>query len=431
MQDDFGAELRRARQRKGFDVNTVARRLRIRPDIIQAIEESDFDRMPPRGYARNMINSYAHLLGLNASEITRSYLDAQYAHQVNAARKNARGTGFEMPVGRRSASAAERQQRVGQYEVSGYEQGDLSQLRNVRSRERLRGQERGGRRMYDDFDSGRIMNRSEAERTYRNAGHRSRNTALGEEPYFNAVASPAPTRTFGGRFSFLQNMNLPLIAVIAVAAILLIVVLVLAFGPKGSSEDTESMPVASASEASSTSSSTVGVAAPTSFTFSYTVNSGTSTWIEVYIDGRKEIAENVEGPSTKAFTTSGVLEFICADPSGVKATQDGKDIPLTPNAEGIVDIKIDFNDVLRAWQEEHGVAPSSSASSSSSSSGLRGIDNEARAASSAAQNEDDDDEGYDDEDDYYEDEWTDDDYYEDEYNDEPDYYEEDVQYYEE
>ncbi len=43
--DDFGSQLRRARTRKGLDVNTVARRLRIRPDIIQAIEESDFDRM--------------------------------------------------------------------------------------------------------------------------------------------------------------------------------------------------------------------------------------------------------------------------------------------------------------------------------------------------------------------------------------------------
>ena len=105
MPDDFGSQLRRARTRKGLDVNTVARRLRIRPDIIQAIEESDFDRMPPRGYARNMINSYAQLLGLNASEITRQYLDEQYAYQVNAARRNTRGTGFDMPKSGRSAAA--------------------------------------------------------------------------------------------------------------------------------------------------------------------------------------------------------------------------------------------------------------------------------------------------------------------------------------
>ena len=408
MPDDFGSQLRRARTRKGLDVNTVARRLRIRPDIIQAIEESDFDRMPPRGYARNMINSYAQLLGLNASEITRQYLDEQYAYQVNAARKNTRGTGFNMPNSSRQAAARAdaarmRQAHSSHYEVSGYERGDLSQPRNARPRDRYRDSERPGRRMYDDYDSGRIMARSEAERTYRNGGHRSQRRALGEEPIFNAVASPAPSRMFGGRFA---NVNLPLLAIVAVAVVLVIVLLVLIFGPKGSSDDVSNMPVSAASETESGGESSAASAnAPTSFTFSYNVNSGTTTWIEVYIDGEKQIAENVEGPANKTFTTSGVLEFICADPNGVKATQDGKDLTLTPNDQGVVDIKIDFNDVLAQWQAEHGLASSSSSASSASSSSsqsLRGIDTEARDAANEAkkdaENEDENsDEGSEDE----------------------------------
>ena len=434
MPDDFGSQLRRARTRKGLDVNTVARRLRIRPDIIQAIEESDFDRMPPRGYARNMINSYAQLLGLNASEITRQYLDEQYAYQVNTARKNSRGTGFDMPKAGRSAAARAdaarmRQSQSSHYEVSGYERGDLTQPRNARTRDRYRESERLGRRMYDDSDSGRIMSRNEAERTYRNAGHRSSRRLLGEEPILNAVASPAPSHVFGGRFS---NLNWPLIGIVAAALILIVVLLVLVFGPKGSSGETENMPVSGTTETESSSeSSSIAATAPTSFTFSYNVNSGTKTWIEVYIDGEKQLAENVEGPSTKTFTTSGILEFICSDPTGVKAVQDGKDIPLTPNDQGVVDIKIDFNDVLAAWQAEHGLGSSSSSasgSSSSSSDSLRGIDNEARQAANAATNDEnsdeeeesdedsdeDSDEEYSDEDEEYSDE----DYSEDEYVDE-------------
>lgn len=401
MPDDFGSQLRRARMRKGLDVNTVARRLRIRPDIIQAIEESDFDRMPPRGYARNMINSYAQLLGLNSSEITRQYLDEQYAYQVNAARKNTRGTGFNMPSSSRVAAAREdairqRQAHSSHYEVSGYERGDLTQPRNARPRDRYRDSERPGRRMYDDYDSGRIMGRAEAERTYRNAGHRSRGRALGEEPIFNAVASPAPTRGFGRRLS---NVNWPLFGIIAAAVLLLIILLVLVFGPRGGSEEVANLPVNAASETESASESTTSATAPTSFTFSYNVNSGTTTWIEVYIDGEKQLAENVEGPATKTFTTSGVLEFICADPTGVKAVQDGKDIPLTPNESGVVDIKIDFNDVLAQWQAEHGLSSSEATSSSSSASDLRGIDNEARQAAneSAAEDEEQSDEEYDEE----------------------------------
>ena len=403
MPDDFGSQLRRARMRKGLDVNTVARRLRIRPDIIQAIEESDFDRMPPRGYARNMINSYAQLLGLNASEVTRQYLDEQYAFQVNAARKNSRGTGFDMPNSSRTAAARAEAARMRQaqsrhYEVSGYERGDLSQPRNARPRDRYSDRERPGRRMYDDYDSGRIMARSEAERTYRNGGHRSKRRVLGEEPVFNAVASPAPQPgIFGGRFA---NVNWPLFGIVAAAAILVIVLLVLLFGPKGgSSQDVSNLSVSSDTESTAASDAAgTTAAAPTAFTFSYTVNSGSKTWIEVYIDGQKQVAENVEGPVTKTFTTSGVLEFICADPSGVKATQDGKDIPLTVNETGVVDIKIAFNDVLAQWQAEHGLAASSSsaagsssssaaASSSSGSQSLRGIDNEARQAANAAEQE--------------------------------------------
>ena len=65
----FGTILREARERKGYDLATAARRLRIRPDILRAIEEDDFSRMPPRGYARNMVNAYARLVGLNLSLI--------------------------------------------------------------------------------------------------------------------------------------------------------------------------------------------------------------------------------------------------------------------------------------------------------------------------------------------------------------------------
>ena len=47
-----GSVLRETRERKNYDLNTVARRLRIRPDILRAIEASDFAAMPPQAQAR-------------------------------------------------------------------------------------------------------------------------------------------------------------------------------------------------------------------------------------------------------------------------------------------------------------------------------------------------------------------------------------------
>ena len=54
-QVSFGTVLREARERKGYDVQSAARRLRIRPDILRALENNDFSRLPARGYTRNMV----------------------------------------------------------------------------------------------------------------------------------------------------------------------------------------------------------------------------------------------------------------------------------------------------------------------------------------------------------------------------------------
>ena len=70
-QVSFGTVLREARERKGYDVQSAARRLRIRPDILRALENNDFSRLPARGYTRNMVNAYAKLVGLNPADASR------------------------------------------------------------------------------------------------------------------------------------------------------------------------------------------------------------------------------------------------------------------------------------------------------------------------------------------------------------------------
>ena len=87
-QISFGSVLKEARLAQGRDLASVSRELRIRQDIIVSIENSDFKRMPSRGYARNMIIAYSRLLGLNAQDVSRMYLDQEYAYQVEQAHQN-------------------------------------------------------------------------------------------------------------------------------------------------------------------------------------------------------------------------------------------------------------------------------------------------------------------------------------------------------
>ena len=70
----FGERLMEARRIKGETIEEVSNQLRIRPSIILAMETSNFSHMPHKGYARNMISSYARYLGLDSTRITEQFL---------------------------------------------------------------------------------------------------------------------------------------------------------------------------------------------------------------------------------------------------------------------------------------------------------------------------------------------------------------------
>jgi len=63
-----------ARRIKGETIEEVSNQLRIRPSIILAMETNNFSHMPHKGYARNMISSYARYLGLDSTRITEQFL---------------------------------------------------------------------------------------------------------------------------------------------------------------------------------------------------------------------------------------------------------------------------------------------------------------------------------------------------------------------
>lgn len=353
-QVSFGTILRDARSRKGYDIEAVARHLRIRPDILHAIEASDFDRMPSRGYSRNMINAYARYLGLDPTEITHKYLDEQYAHQVHRAREKAHSPelGFnEVPSQRRStvqrsqSSAVPRESRTAA----------------------------PGRTLYADANmrSGESTSDSQ-ERVYSDAGRRANRAALPTTQYTNFYSGPKPNAGVRSR--------VPFIIVGVVILILLIVILALVFGPKESGEqtDTPNVPVTGVSEPGQEVNSEdeeevpqITKTAPTDFTLTFKVASGESAYIEVYSDDKVELAEEVSGPTEKAYRSSGIIRFITTNASAVSATIDGEEIELDAGDGWIVDETFDFKDILAAWEKEN----ESPASSSSNGANARNTNN--------------------------------------------------------
>jgi len=63
--ETVGQDLRAARLRRGDDLASVSRALKIRKDHLEALEEDRFEQLPGRAYAIGFVRSYADYLGLD------------------------------------------------------------------------------------------------------------------------------------------------------------------------------------------------------------------------------------------------------------------------------------------------------------------------------------------------------------------------------
>ena len=361
----FGTILREARERKGYDLATAARRLRIRPDILRAIEEDDFSRMPPRGYARNMVNAYARLVGLNPTEMTRMYLDEAYAYQVGRARTDAQPSGFDMGGPSRGGRSSSRQGRTSQP-----------------ADERPPRQNALGRTMYDDRrDYGRdygTRSGGGAGRLYSEGRtHPSRHAALPNAEYTNFYAGP--------KASSVVQSKLPFVIAGGVILVLLVVVLVLVFGNNGgaSNEDLTKLPVTGVADPTKDGTATDGNAenaqpqaapketAPTRLEVTYKIAKGTSVWAIITKDGEasQEMFEGGE-EDTVELVEGDTWSFAAWASDGVTITAGGEAVEFDGTAsDGMPMATVDFDAYLEQWYEDHPDAKKKDAGGTGASDG--------------------------------------------------------------
>jgi cytoskeleton protein RodZ len=71
--ETVGQDLRAARLRRGDDLATVSRVLKIRREHLEALEEDRLEALPGRTYAIGFVRSYAEYLGLDSSQHVERY----------------------------------------------------------------------------------------------------------------------------------------------------------------------------------------------------------------------------------------------------------------------------------------------------------------------------------------------------------------------
>ena len=363
----FNEVLKEARERKGYDLDTVARRLRIRPDILRAIEAGDFAAMPPRGYTRNMVNAYARLLGLNPTEIVNMYLDEAYAVQVQRARDRAPGSGFDMSEADRRGHRQTRGSRLEEDNapISGWTRGS-----NNRSRDLYDDRTRFSR---DDYgttrERSRRTDRSDRDFLSHHSGYPSTgfNFADESEGRFSrrrggVTVGTTPMRYSASRLPGFMQSRLALIigAVVIVAIIVLILVLVLGNGSKQEEENVTQLPVSGITDTTGTSDDIVAAAAarvaiaPTSARVAYSSNSNDGCYVQIYVDGEME-SEQMLDKKEKTVDVTGKWTIATFTPDYLDLTVDGEKKTLKSNEEydGMYTYTVDFDEILAKWEEDH------------------------------------------------------------------------------
>lgn len=81
-QTEFSGELlRRVRESQGVELEDIARRTKIARIHLEAIESDDFSKLPAEVYTRGFVSQVARILGLDATQATRTYIRRYKAHQ--------------------------------------------------------------------------------------------------------------------------------------------------------------------------------------------------------------------------------------------------------------------------------------------------------------------------------------------------------------
>ena len=404
----YGEILRDERERNGYDLNSISRRLHIRPDILMAIEQSDFDRMPAKGYAKNMVRAYARALNLDDRQITDMFLDQAHMHDVGESRRPSSGYS-ERPRSRSrsysrdlpSGSAASRSRRASEGRYSSSRSLDLDSdpySRSARRSEYPRSTSRSrsvNRDLeYSEPSRSRQLERERSSNRGSRAGAGSIFQSLANRGNRNQTKVGRPLDTFGanppyarnnvvGRGNSLAGLNLPLILVIVAALIvLIIVVVVVTNGSHQAVQDVPDIPISGLTDTSGTdsgSSSDEGkddsvpassVVLPESAEVVLEVADGQDSWVEIYENGSStpSLAEVLSGPSTQAYDVENSIRIRTANPSALTITVEDERVELSSEGNGNYSYTFSFKDYLKQWKKDNGVSESSSKSKKSSSS---------------------------------------------------------------
>lgn len=78
--NSFGSRIKAERERQGIDLHAVAEETKIRTLYLNALEEENFDLLPPRVYATGFVRRYARFLKMDPDELVKDFQNMAYGN---------------------------------------------------------------------------------------------------------------------------------------------------------------------------------------------------------------------------------------------------------------------------------------------------------------------------------------------------------------
>ncbi|MCL2808057.1 MAG: helix-turn-helix domain-containing protein [Coriobacteriia bacterium] len=364
----FGDRLMEARRIKGETIEEVSSQLRIRPSIILAMETCNYSHMPHKGYARNMVSSYARYLGLDSTRITEQFLKEfrrweTTSRQPNSNNSNTlnlvsrRGSDIDEPIldsdrkanGREVITAAKRNK---------YRSTVFGKDTTKETDEAFRRQLRQNK----DDQSARVSMASKRAPSKRPVSEASAYSSKKLRP--NEYVGKPPRQTMGSSVSKSLS-NRPMIVIIGLVALFVGILIFWAIlASNCSNAGAAHVPVTgvtaeddglSEDQASASLEDLENRTAEDNrygaFELLIEVAGGPS-WLQIDIDGSTPHAEVMEAPWTGSFVVSTSASIEAGAPGNVKIYRNGVEIPIPiVNGLGVLDMEVEQRPIVQNVQD--------------------------------------------------------------------------------
>lgn len=371
----FGERLMEARRIKGETIEEVSEQLRIRPSIILAMETSNFSHMPHKGYARNMVSSYARYLGLDSTRTTEQFLREFRRWESTGKRGSTTSTSRLNLASRRNVNPDE-PLLPSEQKADGREM--ITAARRNKDRSSVWGKDNRRdtdrtfreqlRQVQEDQDTRQsvAVRRSPRKRASDDTEHPSASKQVTHTRQLrtNDYVGKPPKKSLVAGFSG-AVFNRPVMLVIGVVVLFVVILILWAvLASTCSNNSTAQVPVTGIGtsdsgldedQASNNADDLEQQVADDSrygpFELIVEVSEGAS-WIQIDIDGSTPFAEVFEAPRRETFTVTSSAKIEAGAPGYVKVYRNGTEVPIeTVDGLGMLELAVEQRPIVQNAQD--------------------------------------------------------------------------------